>query len=157
MSKNHGIQWLDTMVERKVLLSGLWITVLFVFAYVDIFGFFRADIINGVLAGTVSGTRISIDQSFLVSATAYVMLPSLMVIASLLMPARINRLANLVISLLWFVSVVVTVLGESWNYYVLGSVIELLLLLSIAYCAWTWPRRTAQSADRTLAGGSLDN
>ncbi len=31
--------------------------------------------------------------------------------------------------------------GESWAYYILGSVIEVVLLLTIARTAWTWPRR----------------
>lgn len=157
MNKNRRVKLLDTKVERKIVLSGLWVTVLFVFAFVDILGFWRSDIINGILAGTVSGTQIDIDQAFLVSATAYVLVPSLMIMVSLLMPARINRLANIIVSLVWFVSVVVMVLGESWSYYILGSVIEMLLLLSIAYCSWTWPRRTDQSAARVLASGSLDN
>lgn len=157
MSKNQRIELLDTMVDRKIVLSGLWITVLFVFAYIDIFGFWRADILNGALQGAVSGTTIDVDQAFLVSATAYVLVPSLLVIASLLMPAKINRLTNIVISLLWFISVVVTVLGESWSYYILGSVTELLLLLSITYCAWTWPKLESKPPVRVPAGGITEN
>ena len=45
----------DAKVDPKVVLSGLWISMLFVFAYVDIFGFFRADVITGALAGTLPG------------------------------------------------------------------------------------------------------
>jgi hypothetical protein len=37
----------DTKVDVKVVLCGLSISMLFVFAYVDIFGFWRADVING--------------------------------------------------------------------------------------------------------------
>lgn len=43
----------DTKVETKVVLSGLWIAMLFVFAYVDIFGFWRRDVIEGALAGEI--------------------------------------------------------------------------------------------------------
>ena len=42
----------DSGVNVKVVLSGLWVSMLFVFAYVDIFGFWRTDVINGAL-----GTR----------------------------------------------------------------------------------------------------
>ena len=41
----------DQRVNVKVVLSGLWVSMLFVFAYVDIFGFWRADVINGALDG----------------------------------------------------------------------------------------------------------
>jgi hypothetical protein len=37
----------DSTVDTKVVLSGCWISTLFVFAYVDIFGFWRADVIDG--------------------------------------------------------------------------------------------------------------
>jgi hypothetical protein len=45
----------DAKPDVKVVLSGLWISMLFVFAYVDIFGFWRADVIDGALAGEVPG------------------------------------------------------------------------------------------------------
>ena len=35
-------------LDRRVVLSGLWVSMLFVFAYVDIFADFRADVIKGV-------------------------------------------------------------------------------------------------------------
>ncbi|HSJ33990.1 MAG TPA: hypothetical protein VLB85_02950 [Acidimicrobiia bacterium] len=36
-------------------------------------------------------------------------------------------------------------LGE-WNYYVLGSAIEVALLAAIGYYAWTWPKASPTSA-----------
>lgn len=134
----------DPKVEVKVVLSGLWTAMLFVFAYVDIFGFWRADVINGALAGTVPGSGFTIDQSFLVYTTIYVLVPSLMVAFSLLAPARINRPVTLVVSLLYAASVVAAAIGDGWYYYGLGSAVEVLLLLAIARVAWAWPRRSAE-------------
>jgi hypothetical protein len=57
---------------------------------------------------------------------------------SILAPARVNRVLNIVVSLLYAVSVVVTVIGETWLYYLLGSAVEVLLLLALARVAWTW-------------------
>jgi hypothetical protein len=34
--------------------------------------------------------------------------------------------------------------GDSWTYYIVGSVVEVILLLAIARVAWTWPRRSTQ-------------
>ena len=40
------------------MLSALWIAMLFVFAYVDIFGFYRADVLDAALAASGDhGTR----------------------------------------------------------------------------------------------------
>lgn len=130
----------DTRVDRKVVLSGLWISMLFVFAYVDIFGFWRADVIDGALAGEVPGVGFQIDQTFLTLTTLYVVVPSLMIVVSLAAPARVNRLANVVVSLLYVATIVATLIGETWIYYFLGSVVEIVLLLTVARIAWTWPR-----------------
>ena len=129
----------DQKVNVKVVLSGLWVSMLFVFAYVDIFGFWRADVINGALDGKVPGAGFDIGQSFLTLTTLYILLPALMVTFSLMAPARFNRPVNVVVSVLYAVSVVAAAIGETWTYYILGSVIEILLLLAIAAVAWFWP------------------
>ncbi len=134
----------DTKVDVKVVLGGLWISMLFVFAYVDIFGFWRADVINGALDGKVPDAGFTINQTFLAFTTIYILIPSLMVVVSLVAPARINRLVNMVASSLYAASVVVGAVGETWGYYILGSVVEVLLLLAIARLAWTWPRHPTQ-------------
>jgi hypothetical protein len=144
VDRNRAAGLHDAKVDVKIVLCGLWISTLFVFAYVDIFGFFRADVINGVLAGNVSSTGFEINQTFLVLTTIYIVIPSLMVIVSLLARARINRTANLVVSLIYSVSAAVTIVGETWIYYILGIVVEMMLLLAIARVALTWPRRPAQ-------------
>lgn len=137
---NRTADLYDTKLDVKVVLSGLWVTMLFVFAYVDIFGFWRADVISGALAGKVPGTGYKISETFLVYTTIYVLIPSLMVLFSLITPAKINRRANLVVSLIYAASVVASALGESWSYYIVGSGVEVLLLLAVARIAWTWPR-----------------
>jgi len=140
----------DTKVDVKVVLSGLWISMLFVFAYVDIFTFWRADAINGALAGKVPDAGFTINQTFLVFTTIYVLIPILMIVVSLIAPARINRTANIVASLIYAASVVVGAIGETWSYYIIGSVVEVMLLLAIARVAWKWPRRSTQVASEVV-------
>lgn len=143
MNKIRTAHLQDTKVDVKVLLGGLWISMLFVFAYVDIFGFLRADVINGALVGKISGPDFEVNQAVLVLTTIYILIPILMIIVSLVAPARMNRTANIVVSLIYAASVVVSVVGETWIYYILGSVVEVMLLLAIARVAWTWPRSPA--------------
>ena len=45
----------DQKVDVKVVTSGLWVAMLFVFAYVDIFTALRADVITGVLGARSPG------------------------------------------------------------------------------------------------------
>ena len=44
---------------------------------------------------------------------------------------------------------VLSLIGETWIYYILGSVVEVILLLVIARTAWTWPRRSATAPGRS--------
>jgi hypothetical protein len=134
----------DSKVDTKIVLSGLWISTLFVFAYVDIFGFWRADVITGALAGEVPGAGFEIDQTFLALTTLYIVVPSLMVVVSLLAPVRVNRALNSTVSLVYVASIVATLIGETWLYYFLGSAVEMLLLLAIARIAWTWRAPSAR-------------
>jgi hypothetical protein len=132
-------QYRDTQVDVKLVLCALWIAMLFVFAYVDIFGFFRADVLNAALDGKVATTGFTVNQMFLTFTLIYILLPTLMVVLSLLLKPRVNRIINIVVSLLYMISIIVSCIGEHWAYYLLGSVVEVILLLAIARSAWQWP------------------
>lgn len=133
----------DQKVDVRVALCGLWTAMLFVYAYIDIFGFFRADVIRGALAGRISGPGFEIDQTFLLLTTIFVAVPILMIVVSLLAPAGVNRSANLVISLVYAAATAASAVGETWVYYVVGTTVEVLLLLAVARTAWAWPREVA--------------
>lgn len=132
-------QYRDTPVDVKLVLSALWIAMLFVFAYVDIFGFFRVDVLEAALDGTISGAGFTVDQTFLTLTLVYVLVPALMVVLSLLLPPQLNRIVNLAVSLVYAISIIVSCVGETWVYYLLGSAVEVLLLVAVARFAWTWP------------------
>jgi hypothetical protein len=132
-------QYRDTPVDVKLVLSALWIAMLFVFAYIDIFGFFRADVLDAALDGKVATTEFTVNQLFLTLTLIYILIPALMVVLSLVLRPPVNRITNVVVSLVYMVSVVVSCIGETWAYYIVGSVIEALLLVAIARTAWRWP------------------
>lgn len=133
-------QYQNTPVNVKVVLSALWVAMLFVFAYVDIFGFFRADILNAAIEGEVGSTGLAVNQVFLIATLIYILLPSLMVVLSLVLTPRANRITNVAVSLTYAVTVLVSCIGETWVYYLVGSAVEAALLLAIARTAWKWPR-----------------
>jgi hypothetical protein len=132
-------QYRETPVDVKLVLSALWIAMLFVFAYVDIFGFFRADVLDAALDGKVASTGFTVNQLFLTLTLIYILVPSLMVVLSLVLRPQVNRITNVVVSLVYLVSIIVSCIGETWVYYIVGSVIEALLLVAIARTAWKWP------------------
>ncbi len=124
-------------VNVRIKISALWTAMLFVFAYVDIFGLYRADIRADIEAGQIGG--FTVNQSFLLGTTIYVVIPSLMVFAALVLRPGIDRVVNIALGIIYMVTVIAGAIGE-WGYYLLGSAVEVALLASIVYHAWTWPR-----------------
>lgn len=130
---------LDYWVNPRIKIAALWTSMLFVYVYVDLFGFFRADVRADIEAGEIF--VFTIGQGVLLGMTVYVLVPILMLFLSLVLPVRLTRTANLVVPVLYAVTVVGGAIGE-WSYYLLGSLVEVALLAGVVYYAWTWPTTT---------------
>ena len=124
-------------VNVRMKISALWASMLFVFAYVDLFSLYRRDFRADLEAGKVSG--FTINQSFLFGTTVYVVVPSLMVFVALILRPRVDRIANIALAIVYALTIIASAIGE-WSYYILGSAIEVALLAAILYYAWTWPK-----------------
>ncbi len=124
-------------VNVRIKISALWASMLFVFAYVDLFSLYRPNVRADLEAGEIGG--FTVNQSFLLGTTLYVVIPSLMVFGVLVLRPRVNRIANIALSSVYALTIVVGAIDE-WAYYILGSLIEVALLAAIGYYAWTWPR-----------------
>ena len=126
-----------SIVNVRVKISALWTSMLFVFAYVDLFSFYRRDFRADLEAGEAGG--FTINQAFLLGVTAYVVIPSLMVFLALVLRPRVNRIVNITLGIVYSLTIIAGAIGE-WNYYILGSAVEVALLAAIVYYAWTWPK-----------------
>ncbi len=133
-------------VNVRIKIAALWTSMLFVFAYVDLFSLYRPDVRAAIEAGEIDG--FTVNQSFLVGTTAYVVIPSVMVFCALILRPRVNRIVNIALSSIYAVTIIAGAIGE-WTYYVLGSAIEVALLAAIAYYSWTWPKQPHQLHDRS--------
>ena len=116
---------------------------LFIFAYVDLFSLYRPDVRANLANDRVSS--FDTDQTFLFMVTLFIVIPSLMVYLSLVMRRNVNRIVNIVVACFYAVASLGSAVGE-WNYFILGSVIEALLLVVVVHHAWTWPEQASTSA-----------
>ena len=132
-----GTKLEESKVNVRIKISALWAAMLFVFAYVDLFSLYRPDFRAGIEAGEIAG--FTIGQGFLLGTTVYILIPSLMVFLALVLRPQINRIANIALSVVYALTIIGASIGE-WNYWILGSAVEVGLLGAIVYYAWTWPR-----------------
>ena len=140
----------DLKVPVKLKLSALWASMMFLFAYGDIFAGYRSDIIEDLRAGELGSFEV--NQLFLLATSIYVAIPSLMVFLSLVLRPAWNRWTNIVVAAVYAVTIALSVIGEGWAYFVFLSVVEVALAGLIAWYAWRWPgqlpaARTSVAAD----------
>ena len=143
----------DLRMPVQAKLAAAWTSFMFLYIYVDYFTLYKPGVIHDILVGSV--WEFDISQVFVVVGLSLMAVPILMVFLSMTLPARANRLMNLIVAPIYVVVSAFNALGESWTYfYGLSIGLEVLLLAFILRSAWTWPRRTASPA--TMAT-SLDN
>ncbi|MEO8475913.1 MAG: DUF6326 family protein [Actinomycetota bacterium] len=123
-------------IDTRLKISALWVATMFIFAYVDLFSLFRSDVRADLEQGKIFVFTVS--QAYLFFTTLYIIIPSVMIYLTLVMPRRANRIANIVLASLYLVTILGGAVGE-WNYYVLGSAVEAILLALVVFHAWTWP------------------
>ncbi len=135
-------------VNVRIKISALWTSMLFVFAYVDLFSLYRPDVRADLAAGELGG--FTVNQALLLGTTGYVVIPSLMVVGVLILRPRVNRIVNIALSSVYALTIIAGAIGE-WTYYLLGSAIEVALLAAIVYYAWTWPKGTTPASAHVSA------
>lgn len=130
----------DVKMSVKAKISALWVAVMFLYLYVDIFAFYKPGTIQDILVGKV--WEFEISQAWALGALILMTVPSLMVFLSLALPAKINRWTNIIVAVLYILVSIGNSIGESWRFILLGSVVETILLALIIWYAWQWPRET---------------
>ena len=145
----------DLRMPVQASLAAAWTSFMFLYIYVDYLALYKPGFVDDILAGIVH--EFDIGPTFVASALTLIAIPSLMILLSTTLPARVNRTINLVVATLYIPVSIYNAVGESSTYsyfYGLSIGLEVLLLAFILRSAWTWPRRTASPA--TLAP-SLDS
>ena len=127
----------DVKVNIKIKLSALWVSVMFIYLYVDVFGFYKPGVIEDAIAGKV--WTFQITQVWLLGVIILMTIPSLMVFLSLALPVKANRWTNIIVGILFIVVTLGMTIGESYTFYIFGSIVETVLLLLIVVYAWKWP------------------
>jgi len=138
----------DPRIPVQAKLAAAWTSFMFLYVYVDILAFYKPGVVDDILVGVV--WEFDITQTWAITALTLLAIPILMVVLSMTLPARANRIANLIVGSIqvpFAAFNAVGEVGEPWMYfYVLGVALELIVLAFILRSAWTWPRSSMSSA-----------
>jgi len=136
----------DRQIPVQAKLAAAWTSLMFLVIYIDYFHLYQPDAIDEIRGGVIfvfdiTGTLMSIF--FVIIAV-----PALMILLSMTLPARINRITNIVVAALYIPCVVFNAAGATLDYafyYGLTIGVEVLILAFILRAAWTWPRAASPS------------
>ena len=130
----------DRRVNVKVKLALLWAALMFFYIYNDIFSLFQPGHVAELVEGQLGGVQFT--QTVLFGATVLMAFPSFMILLSLTLKARINRVVNIVVAILHIFVLLGTQFvgeGETWLYYRFYELLEAVFLVLIIWTAWKWP------------------
>ena len=136
---------ITTGMDRKVLLSTLWIFVTLNYLYCDVVTLMDPVRLRQELTGFQGGLQLT--QGFLLGAAVLVEIPIAMILLSRILKYRANRWANIIAGILMTVvqSATLFVGGAPTLYYIFFSVIEIACTAFIIWYAWTWHNPKAVS------------
>ncbi len=151
-------------LDRKALLSTLWIFAVLNYIYADVYTLFFNPVLKPeawkrFLEGGAGG--IQITQEF-VLVTAILMETAIaMVLLSRLLPYRANRWMNILAGGFHTLFVAWSLIGDTpSSFYVMFAAIEVACTLFIVWYAWTWPAPAGQaelSHDAMPDGSKLES
>ena len=126
-----------TAMDRKVLLSTIWIFAVFNYLYCDVLSLMDSNLLKQYLTGTVNG--MTFNQGYLLAAGILVEIYIAMVLLSRVLKYKANRWANIIAGVIMTVVQILTLfVGTPAMYYVFFSIIEIASTALIVWLAWNW-------------------
>ena len=132
-----GTEFENRRVDPQLKLAAAWMALIALYIYADFLSLYRPGEIDEIRRGVMGPLEVS--QATLVLASLIVIIPAVMIVLSLLLPARVNRPLNLVLAILYTLVNISNLVGEGWVYYILFGIAEIAITVHIFLTAWRWP------------------
>jgi len=135
----------DRQVNVKARLALLWVALMFFYIYNDLFKLLQPGHVAQLVGGHMAGVQFT--HTLLFGSAVLMAFPSFMVLLSLTLKARANRLVNIIVGILLVLVLLGTQFvggeGEVWFYWRLYELLEAVFLVLIIWTAWKWPTQPA--------------
>ena len=117
------------MIDRKVLLSSLWLFAMLTYTYGDVV----------TLMDPIKHGSIDLTEGFLLGGSIYMMIPITMVLLSRILKYRANRLSSIIAGTIMTITLTLTLfVAVPTMYYAFFTAIEIACTALIVWYAWTW-------------------
>jgi len=126
----------DVKISVKIKLSALWVAMMLLYIYADILSLFRPGQVEEMIAGLMG--PFPVTQASLLTASILMIIPAVMVFLSLILKPKVNRRVNISLGLLYTLVNISNLIGETWAYYIVFGLVEIVLTLLMVWYAWKW-------------------
>jgi len=125
--------------DLKVILSTLWLVVMFNMIFADILTLYIPEFLNEIVTGS---TPVRITQELMLGMAVIIEIPIAMIFLSRILKYRANRWVNIIAGVITILFVVVG--GSLILHYIFFAAIEVVCLSLIIWYAWKWPKQEGQ-------------
>jgi len=132
----------DNKIDIKIKLSAIWGSVMSLYIYCDYFELY----VPGKLQHMIDGTTLfgQGDQGTLLGLSSILVVTSLMICLSVLLPAKSNRILNIIVGAIMTLMQAFIAYIAGWYFYKVYAVIEAILTALIIWYAWNWPKQSRE-------------
>lgn len=120
------------MQDVKVTLSIIWIAVMLTYLLGDVIRIFTGDMTLGELNG------VKFTQGTAMMIGVLMVIPILMVVLSLVLPQPINRWANIIVAIFWFILNLVSLPSYVGYYDRFLLAVSMVFNVITVWYAWKW-------------------
>lgn len=120
------------MQEMKITLAIIWVAVMLTFLLGDVVRIFAGHFTPGEIQGA------KMTQGMALAIAVLMVTPILMVVLSLVLPYKVNRWANIIMAVLWFLFNLVGLPSYEGHYDKFLLTVSMVFNLVTIWFAWRW-------------------
>jgi uncharacterized membrane protein len=122
------------MIDVRIILSATWVCLMLTYLLGDVLRIYSGDF----KAGEMGGKPFTMTQGMWLGISVLMLIPILMVVLSLMLPYSINRWANIIVAVFFFIFNLIGLPTYPSAYDKFLIVVGLLFNLLTVWTAWNW-------------------
>ena len=122
------------MVDVRIILSATWVCLMLTYLLGDVLRIYSGDF----KAGEMGGKPFTMTQGMWLGISVLMLIPILMVVLSLMLPYSINRWANIIVAVFFFIFNLIGLPTYPSAYDKFLIIVGLLFNLLTIWTAWNW-------------------
>ena len=120
------------MEDVQIKLSAIWVAVMLIYLLGDVMRIFSGDFKEGQMGG------MQVSQNMFLGMAILFVIPIVMVFLSLTLPHQVNRWANIIVAIIFFVVNLVGLPTYPSSYDKFLNIVGLMFNVLTVWYAWKW-------------------